>query len=465
MKRSSDGRVPSLVAVSVAVVWAAAPVAASAAEWSVQPDGSGDFPTIQAAVNGAVSGDEIILEDGLFTGTGNRDVVLLGKDVIVRSRNGPTATTIDSQGQTGDPHRAFKIKDGETSAARIEGLTITGGFVEGLFPESGGGGILVAYGTHPTITNCVFTENEAGFEGFGAGLLAWEDCDITLTDCVFSNNTSGWYGGGFTLRKYCDALVERCTVFGNWSLHAGGGASITRSNAIVNDCLFMDNETFEVDGGGVLVKAEAQPIFTRCVFAGNRAWAGGALGLGNLPNVTVIDCLFENNDAVSRGGAICLDQEPPVLTIWNSTFVNNRAPLFGGHIFQSGAASLTLRNCILGNYCDAPSAIFSSTSVVDIDCCVVIGGSAEVVTSGTSTVLWGADNVDADPMFCGADPLGCDSDPEPTGDWTIDVLSPASPAVSPCGRIGAYDVGCGATSAGASLETRSFGSLKALFRR
>ncbi len=161
-------RLPALALATIGLVSSSA----FAAEHSVRPDGTGDFPTIQAAVDSALAGDVIFLEDGLFTGTGNRDISFGGKDVIVRSRNGAGACTIDSQGSTGDPHRAFRLDQGETSAAKIEGLTITGGFVEGPFPENGGGGILVAYGTHPTITDCIFDANEAGFQGYGAGLLA-----------------------------------------------------------------------------------------------------------------------------------------------------------------------------------------------------------------------------------------------------------------------------------------------------
>jgi hypothetical protein len=438
---------------------------AGGAEWSVRPDGSGDLPTIQAAVDAAAVGDEIVLEDGIFTGAGNRDIRFDGKDVVVRSRNGPDAVTIDSQGQSGDPHRAFRLDSGETSAARIEGIRITGGFVEGVFPESGGGGILVAYGSHPTITGCVFEENEAGFEGFGAGLLAWEGCEITLTDCVFANNTSGWYGGGFTLRKYCHALVERCTVYGNWALHAGGGASITRSDAIVNDCVFYDNETVEVDGGGVLVKAEARPVFTRCVFAGNRAWSGGGLGLGNYPDVTVVDCLFQNNTAISRGGAIELDQDPSSMTVYTSTFVDNRAGVFGGHVWDGSDATLTMRNCILDRYCDAPAAIHvGANALLDIDCSLVRGGFSEVVTLANGVLVWGSDNVDADPSFCGAEPDSCEAAPVPSGDWTIDAASPASAAWNPCGRLGAFDPGCGLTGAGAGVESRSWGRVKAAWR-
>ena len=54
-------------------------VAATGAVYVVSPDGTGDFPTIQAAINGAADGDIVELTDGTFIGAGNRDIDFLGK--------------------------------------------------------------------------------------------------------------------------------------------------------------------------------------------------------------------------------------------------------------------------------------------------------------------------------------------------------------------------------------------------
>lgn len=440
---------------------ALAPLPGAAAEHSVRPDGSGDFPTIQAAVDAAAAGDTIVLEDGTFTGAGNRDVRFAGKDLIVVSRNGPAATTIDSQGSSADPHRAFRLDAGETAASRIEGVTITGGYVRGPFPESGGGGILVAYGSHPVITNCVFDSNEAGFEGFGAGLLAWEDCDITLTDCVFVNGVSGWYGGGFVLRKFCDAVVERCVVDHNYALHGGGGGSITNSNAIVTDCSFTNNWTTEAGAGGCLVKAGAEPVFTRCVFAGNSAWGGGGIGMGNFPNVTAIDCLFEGNYAFGGGGgAIHADTDGSQIAFTNCTFVNNGANGVGQHLLVAASATVTARNSIFDAGCPVASVaqvILGGT--LDVDCSLVAGGAAALV--GPGSIVYGSGNLDADPMFCA--PSDCDAG-YPSGDFTLDSASPAAPSWNPCGLVGAYPVACGATPVRAGMTVRSWGGIKSLYR-
>ena len=46
---------------------------ASGETYVVRPNGTGDFPNIQAAVNAAVDGDVIALTDGVFRGSGNRE--------------------------------------------------------------------------------------------------------------------------------------------------------------------------------------------------------------------------------------------------------------------------------------------------------------------------------------------------------------------------------------------------------
>ena len=48
--------------------------AAVSETYIVNPEGTGDFPTIQAAVDAASDGDLIELADGTFTGDGNRDI-------------------------------------------------------------------------------------------------------------------------------------------------------------------------------------------------------------------------------------------------------------------------------------------------------------------------------------------------------------------------------------------------------
>ena len=52
--------------------------AALATTWTVNDDGKADFDNIQAAVDAASNGDEIIVMPGTYTGTGSEVVNMLG---------------------------------------------------------------------------------------------------------------------------------------------------------------------------------------------------------------------------------------------------------------------------------------------------------------------------------------------------------------------------------------------------
>jgi hypothetical protein len=79
--------------------------AARADVWRVHADGSGDEPTIQAAINALDHGDTIRLADGVFVGEGNRDLSNGEKFFLIQSESGdPAACIIDCQGSPSEPH-------------------------------------------------------------------------------------------------------------------------------------------------------------------------------------------------------------------------------------------------------------------------------------------------------------------------------------------------------------------------
>jgi hypothetical protein len=128
---------------------------ASAAELHVP----GQYATIQAAINAAQSGDAVIVADGIYTGSGNRDIDFLGKAVTVRSAGGPANCIIDCQPRY---HRGYRFHSGEGALSILDGLTIRNGDAPEE-PEciASGGGILCRDGSNPTIRNCWLLNNTA----------------------------------------------------------------------------------------------------------------------------------------------------------------------------------------------------------------------------------------------------------------------------------------------------------------
>ncbi len=191
---------------------------ANAETYIVSPDGTGDFPTIQAAVSGVQNGDMIELTDGTFTGLDNRNVNYLGKEITIRSQSGnPRACIIDCEGSSAPARRGFSFNHGEGPGAVLERVTVTGGVWN---QADGGGAVLCGEGTSPTITHCIFSGNQAQT---GGGVLCISASPV-ITDCVFFDNSAN-YGGGFQGCWESSPMLIRCTFDGN-SAHSGGGAYI-----------------------------------------------------------------------------------------------------------------------------------------------------------------------------------------------------------------------------------------------
>ena len=101
-------------------------VGAESRTWYVKPDGTGEAPTIQAAVDSARAGDVVVLAAGLYTWSSQAatsdDMVILKAGVSLRGESGPEVTILDGEGAG----RVIRCQD--VREVRIEGLTIQRGY-------------------------------------------------------------------------------------------------------------------------------------------------------------------------------------------------------------------------------------------------------------------------------------------------------------------------------------------------
>lgn len=236
----------------------------------VFPDGSGPYPDLQQAILATSPGDSIRLASGIFTGPGNRNVILGGGGITIFSASGdPADCILDFEGQG----RGFLIYTMTTTQICIEGFTMRGGNPESLPEElwnEFGGGLMVkamATGGDVLIERCVFEDNRA--EAGGAAFL-WNG-EAEFLGCVLRNNLAT-DGAGI----YCGF----CGV--------GDGVRVRDSVFSGNDYPYP-----EVGGyGSGIYFGHSVGAVENCTFAANRAWYGAGLLVSTDSDVLVQNCLI-----------------------------------------------------------------------------------------------------------------------------------------------------------------------------
>ena len=426
--------------------------------WYVKPDGTGEAPTIQAAVDSARAGDVVVLAAGLYTWSSQAatsdDMVILKAGVSLRGESGPEVTILDGEGAG----RVIRCQD--VGEVRIEGVTIQRGYgpiaSASLF---GGGGICSVGDSWATIVNCVIRENQGAV---GGGI----QCDnATLSHCEILDNQSlfGRAGG-----VYCgnSITLSSCTIRGNSSSggESGIGGGICTQEGSFVDCRFEENIVIGTfGGGGGAIECWRRIDVTRCTFLNNAVWTVAGNGLGAAIYLRtevqgrITDCVFADNqirvDNSFVGAGVVFGDSGVSLDIAGCTFIGNSARGTGssaGISLDPRGGRGTIRSSIIAWNEGAPC--FGSTW--QFECTNLFGNSAGDAICGTD--LGG--NFNADPEFCAPDPVAALN-------FSLRKSSPCAPgnhpSASDCGLIGARPVEC----EGTTVHPMTWSEVKAKFRR
>ncbi|MHC4415147.1 MAG: right-handed parallel beta-helix repeat-containing protein [Planctomycetota bacterium] len=319
------------IADSLTTLWVGAALAAvSPATLADVVNVPGDQPTIQAGIDAAQAGDEVVIADGTYTGADNKNLDFGGKPITVRSAGGDASLCIiDCQGSG----RGFYFHSGETSMAIVDGLTITGG------STNHGTGMLIE-NSSPTVVNCTISGNTGPVPTSTGGGMRIDNGNPTLIDCTFSGNRSS--RGGAIFNAASSPTVTNCTFSENVAISTGGGIyNDAASNPPITNCTFSGNEA-EYRGGGMYNRA-SNPDLADCTFSGNiAAWDGGGM-YNNASDPTVTDCSFSDNWASGSGGGMANNTSSPAVT--DCSFTGNTAARDGGGM-TNGGSSPTLINCL-----------------------------------------------------------------------------------------------------------------------
>ncbi|MBC8367036.1 right-handed parallel beta-helix repeat-containing protein [bacterium] len=385
---------------------------AGAANLQVNSDGSGDFPSIQAAFDAAAPGDSIELTGGNFMGVGNVDLVVNTNDLTLWKSVHPT-----------------RIIGGGTA----RGLTIAAdGFrMEGIGIEdcnaAAGGGVLINSG------NAVFVNVRVMFcqASYGGGLNMASAGSLILDGCTFQYNLATLGGGIFLEDDSGPAEITSCEISLNSAIGSGGGIHATAVTPHISDCNFLDNSALN-GGGDISFDYDCAALVERCEFQRGQALDGSSLFLGDNDLSQFEFCIFHHSGgevAYNRGGAVfATNDSAPVLR--NCTFFFCEA-YQGGAIFCDSGAAPTVDKCIVAfntaggafDHFDAPGIQFS--------CSDFFANTGGDWTGDIAGQLGVNGNLNQDPKL--VHPW--------LSDFSIASDSPCSPAENPsCGLVGAGEV-------------------------
>jgi hypothetical protein len=324
--------IPSLLALGYGRV--------SGRTWYINIEGTGDLPTIQAAIDTAGVGDEIIVGPGHYTwsnqGTGDYRgfIRFYTRDhyVTLRSEMGPEATILDAE------QRSRVIYCHGMIHVTVEGFTIT----KGNAPEWGdycGGGFF----THipgDCVRNCIFKYNRGGFGGALSCVI--NDGSFNIENCTFINNESTNHGGALGF--------------------ANGTSTIT-----VTGCVIKNNSA-STEGGGIF-QYNCPSIIKKCVIAGNLAGEkGSGVSAWTNSSITIIGCTICMN-ASTGAVASCINNT--TISLYRSIIAFNTGPTFSVDPYVTAS----------------------------IGCCDIFGNTGgDIIPEGFEDTGF---NIFLDPLFCG----------------------------------------------------------------
>ena len=191
----------------------------------VKQDGTGDYATIQDAVDAAMPYDTVLV----YPDTYYENVIIENKSLWLASLSLTT----------GDPsYRNTTIIDGTQNGACVAMLTTevnTNDILHGFTIQNGsgriygyadwteGGGVYVGEDISGHIENCIIKNNNS--TNGGGGIFIWWNNACEIVDCIITGNRTEGHGGGIN-SAWNTIGLSGTSIYNNYAFGVGGGVAI-----------------------------------------------------------------------------------------------------------------------------------------------------------------------------------------------------------------------------------------------
>ncbi|MBM3307719.1 MAG: right-handed parallel beta-helix repeat-containing protein [Candidatus Eisenbacteria bacterium] len=350
-----------------------------------------DEPTIAAGIAAASAGDTLLLADGSHDEHG----LVVDKPLTIAGESGsPGSASINGQ-------LAGRIFDVENANGVVfSGLTF-------LLGHSDWGGAVYSDSSDVTFDYCVFHLNSVTMHGgavfYNGGTGTFTDCSFvandaeiagggivlsgaggTFTGCYFGENEAWWGGGVCAYHPGAAPVFSACVFQGNRAVsppgnepYGGGVYCWDHAAPTFSHCDFIEN-TSGHGGAGLMSDQECQIFLDHCTFQGNSAVVGAGLETWWTRGGSVTNCEFTGNTASEHGGGVLYEQSQGVVFA-GCTFTDNEAGIAGG-AFNLTAATPGPSDCTFtGNSATYGGGVAMSHSVAPtLADCTFTGNSASI---------------------------------------------------------------------------------------
>ena len=245
------------------------------------------YAVIQNAIDGAQSGDTIIVSAGTYMENIviNKSIVLASEFLLNNDTSYISSTIIDGN-QMGSVVVIDSAGHNQPLNTTLKGFTITNGY------DSFGAGI-EAIGDGIVLENLIVSNNTAVGDLDGGG--AYIGGDIHILNSIFKNNIGR--KGGALLFGHGSPLIENCQFFNNNCTEAGAVFMIVNCTPTIKNALIVNNGNNGGNNGNMIYTggSTSNAVFLNSTITGNASTAGGYIAYAQDGTMSFTNSILYND--------------------------------------------------------------------------------------------------------------------------------------------------------------------------